>query len=183
MAARTGPVAGTATIAEAGKYLTFSLGDEHYGLDIVRVQEIVGLIPVTRVPRLPAFVAGVVNLRGRVIPVVDLRLAFGMSASERDERSCIVVVSVDRGEGLVATMGVLVDEVSDVAYVSADAIEATPEFGTEVDTSFIQGVGRLEERVVMLLDIDRVLTAGELDDIESAHTKGAAQDKSAKEES
>lgn len=166
MSALTGQAAGT--IAEAGKYLTFSLGEEHYGLDIMRVQEIVGLIPVTRVPRLPGFVAGVVNLRGRVIPVVDLRLAFGMSRSAMDERACIIVVNVTRGEGSSSIMGAIVDEVSDVAYLATDAIEATPEFGTAADTSFIKGVGRLEDRVVMLLDIDRVLTTTELEELERA---------------
>ncbi len=154
-----------AGIAQAGKYLTFDLASEHYGLEIMRVQEIVGIMPVTRVPRMPEFVAGVVNLRGRVIPVVDLRLAFGMPASAMDERTCIVVVRVDRTEGGSAVMGVIVDEVSDVTDLVADAIEATPEFGTEIDTSFIKGVGRLEGRVVLLLDIDRVLSARELADV------------------
>lgn len=154
-------------LATAGKYLTFSLGEEHYGLEILRVQEIVGLLPVTRVPRLPAMVAGVVNLRGRVIPVVDLRLAFGMRASAMSERSCIVVVSVHRATG-TTVMGVLVDEVSDVADLAHAEIEETPEFGTAVDTSFIKGVGRLEGRVVLLLDIDRVLNTREIEAIERA---------------
>lgn len=176
--------AGTAGagVAQAGKYLTFSLADEHYGLEIVRVQEIVGLIPVTRVPRLPAFVAGVVNLRGKVIPVVDLRLSFGMPASAMGERTCIVIVSIERADGTTAIRGAIVDEVSDVVYFSADQIEPTPEFGTSVDTSFITGVGRLEERVVLLLDIDRVLTTGELEELDRAAAETPAEDKSVKEE-
>jgi len=183
MTAQTGHTAGPTDIAGAGKYLTFSLGDEHYGLEIIRVQEIVGLIPVTRIPRLPAFVAGVVNLRGRVIPVVDLRLAFGMPGSAMDDRTCIIVVSLDRADGSTAVMGVIVDEVSDVVYLADDAIEPTPEFGTAVDTSFITGVGRLEERVVLLLDINGVLTSGELDDLVRASLNTNANTESVKEDS
>jgi len=181
--ATAGLPAGPTAVAGAGKYLTFSLGDEHYGLEIIRVQEIVGLIPVTRIPRLPAFVAGVVNLRGRVIPVVDLRLVFGMSGSAMDERTCIIVVSVDRADGSSAVMGVIVDEVSDVAYLADDAIEETPEFGTTVDTSFIKGVGRYEERVVLLLDINGVLTARELEDLDHVAVNGDLAAEALKEES
>jgi len=181
--ATAGLQAGPTAVAGAGKYLTFSLGDEHYGLEIIRVQEIVGLIPVTRIPRLPAFVAGVVNLRGRVIPVVDLRLVFGMPGSAMDDRTCIIVVSIDRADGSSAVMGVIVDEVSDVAYLADDAIEETPEFGTTVDTSFIKGVGRYEERVVLLLDINGVLTAGELDQIDHAAVAGVISDKAQEGES
>lgn len=175
--------AGTITVAEAGKYLTFSLADEHYGLDIVRVQEIVGLIPVTRVPRLPAFVAGVINLRGRVIPVVDLRLSFGMPASDMGERTCIVIVSIEHPDGSSVTRGAIVDEVSDVVRFSADEVEPTPEFGTSVDTSFIKGVGRLGERVVLLLDIDRALTTGELEELDKAAVSVTAGAERVEEES
>jgi purine-binding chemotaxis protein CheW len=161
--------------ALAGKFLTFRLASELYGLEILRVQELVGLLPVTRVPRLPAFLAGVVNLRGRVIPLVDLRLCFGMSASAMDDRTCVIVVRVERVEGHPAAMGVIVDEVSDVVYLAADKIEPTPEFGTSVDTSFVKGVGRLEDHVVLLLDIDRVLSSGELDAIAQAATQTGDQ--------
>lgn len=159
--------------AVAGKYLTFSLGDERYGLEILRVQEIVGLLPVTRVPRLPDHVAGVVNLRGRVIPVVDLRVAFGLKDTEVNDRTCIVVANLVRADGSEVTMGALVDEVSDVVDLTEADLEATPEFGTEVDTTFIKGVGRLGERVVLLLDIDKVLTVNEIDAVERA---GAADE-------
>ncbi len=158
----------TETVARPGKYLTFCLAGENYGLEILRVQEIVGLLPVTRVPRMPSFVAGVVNLRGRVIPVVDLRLAFGLVASEMSERTCIIVVRVERAGGQSAVMGVLVDEVSDVADLVGGSIEDTPEFGASIDTSFIKGVGRSEDRVLLLLDIDRVLSGAELDAVEKA---------------
>lgn len=156
------------TTAGPGKYLTFGLAGEFYGLEIMRVQEIVGLLPITRVPRLPSFVAGVVNLRGRVIPVVDLRSAFGLAASEMHERICTVIVSVERADGSTAVMGVLVDEVSDVVDLAADAIGETPEFGAQVDTSFIKGVGRIEGRVLLLLDIDEALSGRELDLVETA---------------
>jgi len=168
---------GQTDFAHAGKYLTFSLAEENYGLAILRVQELVGLLPVTRVPRLPAFVAGVVNLRGRVIPLVDLRLCFGMPASAMDDRTCVIIVRVEREQGRSAPMGVIVDAVSDVVYLAEDTIEPTPDFGTSVDTSFVKGVGRLEDRVVLLLDIDRVLSSGELDAI--AHAAVQTDDQSA----
>jgi purine-binding chemotaxis protein CheW len=167
----------TTELATAGKYLTFSLADELYGLEILRVQEIVGMLPVTRVPRLPEYVAGVVNLRGRIIPVVDIRLAFGFKDVSITDRTCIVVVTVER-EGVGSTvMGVIVDEVSDVRDLAADSIEETPEFGVEVDSSFIKGVGRVEECVVLLLDIDRVLSGQEFNMVEAAARTGAAEEK------
>lgn len=163
--------AATVDVATAGKFLTFNLGDEHYGLEILRVQEIVGLLPVTRVPRLPAHIAGVVNLRGRVIPVVDLRVAFGFENREMTERTCIIVAHIKRRDTTEVVMGALVDEVSDVVDLPAASIEETPEFGTEIDTSFIKGIGRLEERVVLLLDIDKVLDTTEIAALERAVTE------------
>ncbi len=163
-------------VASADKYLTFSLGSELYGLEILRVSEIVGMLPVTRVPRLPEYVAGVVNLRGRIIPVVDIRLAFGLADASITERTCIIVVSVTREGGTMTTLGIIVDEVSDVLSLPDEAIEATPEFGTEVDTSFIKGVGRADERVVLLLDIDRVLSGAQLSVVEAAARAGSARE-------
>ncbi len=160
--------------AAPGKYLTFGLGGENYGLEILRVQEIVGLLPITRIPRLPSFVAGVMNLRGRVIPVVDLRAAFGLSASAMHDRICTIIVGVERPDGSSAVMGVLVDEVSDVVDLPAEAIGETPEFGADIDTSFIKGVGRAEERVLLLLDIDKALSPSELDLVELAATNAPA---------
>jgi len=165
----------TETTARAGKYLTFNLADEHYGLEIMRIQEIVGIMPITRIPRMPAFVAGIVNLRGKVIPVVDLRLAFGLESAEVTDRTCIIVVRVERSAGQSAVMGVLVDEVSDVVALADDAIEETPEFGSAIDTSFIKGVGRSEDRVLLLLDIEQVLSDDQMESVESA-TKTVADD-------
>jgi purine-binding chemotaxis protein CheW len=147
--------------AQAGLYLTFTLGDETYGLEILRVQEIIGIQPVTAVPKLPGFVRGVINLRGKVIPVVDLRLKFGMPGAEDTNRTCIVVLQV-MSEGQEITMGVVVDEVREVSDITADQIEAPPAFGATIDTRFISGMGKLSDRVVMLLDVDRVMSSDEM---------------------
>ena len=144
----------------AGKYLTFRLGVEEYGLEILKVQEIIGMMNVTKVPRTPHFVRGVINLRGKVIPVVDLRLKFDMENQEDTERTCIIVVQiVNNGEEV--TMGIIVDEVSEVLDVTAEQIEAAPSFGGGVHTDFILGMGKVGEKVLMLLDVDRVLSTGE----------------------
>ena len=151
----------------AGKYLTFVLSDEVYGLEILKVQEIIGIMKVTVVPRTPEFVRGVINLRGKVIPVIDLRLKFGMESVENTERTCVVVVQVAGDAGTVI-MGVIVDEVSDVVDVHAKDIESAPKFGTSVNTDFILGMGKLGDRVVMLLDIDRVLSGDEITSINAS---------------
>lgn len=153
----------------AGKYLTFQLGKEAYGIAILKVQEIVGLMAVTRVPRMPHFVRGVVNLRGKVIPVFDLRLKFGLESREDTERTCIIVVRLNLGAGAPGesevTLGVIVDEVSEVVNVLAAQIEPAPAFGATVDVSFLQGMGKVGNKVVMLLDADRILPR---EDIEAA---------------
>ncbi len=151
----------------AGKYLTFLLGDEEYGIEILKVQEIIGMMSVTTVPRTPEFVRGVINLRGKVIPVVELRLKFGMETCEDTERTCIIVVQV-AGEGVDVTMGIIVDQVSEVLEISSEEIEPPPSFGTDIDTDFILAVGKIANRVVMLLDVDKVLSSGELAVIEQA---------------
>lgn len=153
----------------AGKYLTFQLGKEAYGIGIMKVQEIVGVMPVTRMPKLPHFVRGLVNLRGKVIPVFDLRLKFGLERREDTDRTCIIVVrlSLDgsRPGASEVTLGVIVDEVSEVVNVPAEAIEPPPAFGSSVDVSFLLGVGKLGNKVVMLLDADRILPREELQSV------------------
>ncbi len=149
-----------APIAKAGKYLSFNLGGETYGLEILKVQEINGITDVTRVPRTPDYVLGVINLRGRVIPVIDLRAKFGMESVENTDRTCIIVVQMDREDGK-ATVGIVVDEVSEVLTISEDQITAAPEFGDAVDADFIIGMGKLGHEVVILLDIQKVLTGEE----------------------
>jgi purine-binding chemotaxis protein CheW len=153
----------TATLARAGKYLSFVLGREEYGLEILKVQEIIGIMDVTRVPRTPTFVRGVVNLRGRVIPVVDLRGKFNMSPAEDTEKTCIIVVQVTHND-LTVTMGVIVDEVSEVLSFQQEQIEPAPSFGGGMDESeYITGMGKLGKKVVILLDVDRVLKGDELE--------------------
>ena len=150
--------------AKSGKYLTFKLGVEEYGLEILKVQEIIKMMDITRVPRTPAFVRGVINLRGKVIPVVDLRLKFCMESRENSDKTCVIVVQVAQpgaASGSV-TMGTLVDEVSEVLDITGDQIEPSPEFGTSVNTDFILGMGKVAKKVIMLLDIDKVLSSGEL---------------------
>lgn len=155
------------TEAQAGKYLTFQLGAETYGLTILRVQEIIGMIDVTHVPRTPSFVRGVINLRGRIIPVVDLRIKFGRDACQDTERTCVVVVEVNR-DGTPVTMGIIVDEVSEVLEIRAEQMEPPPSFGGCVETGFILGMGKVGQKVVMLLDADRVLSDQDVDSVMEA---------------
>jgi len=145
----------------AGKYMGFKLDEENFGLVILKVQEIIGLMTITAVPRTPEFVRGVINLRGKVIPVVDLRLKFGLTPKENTELTCIMVVQVTINESLV-TMGLIVDQVSEVMDISADQVEPTPSFGDVEAEKFLLGMGKFQENVVMLLDADRILSDGEM---------------------
>jgi purine-binding chemotaxis protein CheW len=143
----------------AGKYMTFKLATEEYGVEILKVREIIGLMDVTRVPRAPEHVRGVINLRGKVIPVVDLRRKFGMPACEATDQTVIIVVQYS-WEGRLVTMGILVDEVLEVRSVDAGQIEPPPALGeTSMDAQCILGIGKVEKRVVFLLDIGRALGA------------------------
>jgi purine-binding chemotaxis protein CheW len=148
----------------AGKYLTFKLSDEEYGLEILKVQEIIRMQTVTRVPRTPEYVRGVINLRGKVIPVIDLRSEFSMSPQEDTDKTCIIVVQVSRGDAHLV-MGVIIDEVREVLDISAECIEDTPSFGASINTEFILGIGKVGDTVKMLLDIEKVLTTSEVDEI------------------
>lgn len=154
-----------ARIAQAGKYLSFVLGEEEYGLEILKVQEINGMMDITRVPRTPAYVRGVINLRGRVIPIVSLRHKFNMPIVEDTEKTCIIVVQVQHQETRI-TMGIVVDEVSEVLNIEGSQIEPPPGFGGGMEEAdFIIGMGKLEDKVVVLLDIDGVLNDAELEAI------------------
>jgi purine-binding chemotaxis protein CheW len=141
----------------AGKFLTFFLAGEEYGLEILKVQEIIGMMDVTPVPRAPEYIRGVINLRGKVIPVVDLRLRFGMDSAERTSETCIIVVEANGVQ-----TGIVVDQVSEVLNIAGEQIEDTPDFGSEVRTDYILGIGKSEGRVKLLLDIDRVLASDNL---------------------
>ena len=157
-----------------GMYLTFQLGGEVYALEILKVQEIIGMMNVTRVPRMPEFVRGVVNLRGKVIPVVDLRLKFGLEAQEDTEKTCIIVVEIEQ-DGQKTTMGIIVDEVSEVIDVSTDQIEPPPDFGASVRTDFILGMGKIGEKVLMMLDIGKVLAREEAIAISAMQSTAAGE--------
>lgn len=151
----------------AGKHLTFELGPEIYGIEILKVQEIIGIMSITHVPRTPTYVRGVINLRGRVIPVVELRKKFQMEAVQDTERTCIIVVQV-KGINDAITMGILVDEVSEVVNIASDQIEPAPVFGTKVNTDFILAMGKIGDKVVILLDVDKVLTIDEMETLQQA---------------
>ncbi len=154
-----------ATTIKAGKYLTFSLENEEYGIGILKVKEIIGMMPITSVPRTPKFVKGVVNLRGKVIPVVDLRLKFEMESIEYTERTCIIVVEIDL-ENNTVLIGIVVDSVSEVLNIKEEDVEETPEFGARLNTNYILGMAKTDHGVKILLDIDCVLTSDEIKLIE-----------------
>ena len=141
-----------------GKYLTFSLASEEYGIGILRIKEIIGMMPITCVPQTPEYIKGVVNLRGKVIPVMDLRLRFGMPAMNYTERTCIIVVEISGQAGTVQ-VGVVVDAVSEVLNVKAEDIEPTPSFGTKLNTDYILGLAKMGGGIKILLDITRVLSS------------------------
>ncbi len=157
--------------SEAGKYLTFTLGREEYGLKILKVREIIGLMKITAVPRTPEYIRGVINLRGKVIPVVDLRVKFGMEHVEETDESCIIVVEVMKNDEAVP-MGVLIDAVSEVFDVGGEQIEDPPSFGKTVDAEFILGMAKIEEKVKILLNIQMVMTAGDFEELEEAVAGG-----------
>ena len=142
-----------------GKYLTFALAHEEYGLEILKVREIIGYMDITAVPQTPPHVRGVINLRGQVIPVVDLRTKFGMDTAEVTEETCIIVVEISQGTRNFQT-GIVVDHVQEVLDIAGADIENAPQFGSSVDTDFILGMGKIGDTVKILLDIDKVL-AGE----------------------
>ena len=150
-----------------GKYLTFSLADEEYGIGILKIKEIIGMMPITSVPQTPEFVKGVINLRGKVIPVVDLRLRFGMEAIDYTERTCIIVVEIE-GEAGNMMIGIVVDSVSEVLNIKGEDIEDTPTFGTKLNTDYILGMAKMEGGVKILLDIDQVLSSEEISLLEKA---------------
>jgi purine-binding chemotaxis protein CheW len=144
-----------------GKYLTFSLAGEEYGIGILKIREIIGMMPITSVPQSPDFVKGVINLRGKVIPVIDLRLRFGMPAMDYSERTCIIVVQIDLRD-VPLNIGIVVDSVSEVLNIGGGDIENAPTFGTQLNTGYILGMAKIEGGVKILLDIDKVLTENEI---------------------
>ena len=150
-----------AGITETTQYLTFKLGDEIFSLDVAKVREILDLTTITKVPRTPDFMRGVINLRGSVVPVIDMRLKFGMSCTEKTVNTCIVVVEVVL-DGEIIIMGALADSVQEVIDLEPDQIEPAPKIGTKLRTDFIRGMGKHDSRFIMILDIDRVFSSDEL---------------------
>ncbi|MDR2579124.1 MAG: chemotaxis protein CheW [Chitinispirillales bacterium] len=146
----------------AGKYLTFRLVDEEYGLEILKVREIIGLLPITCLPRTPPFVRGVINLRGKVIPVIDLRKKFELDVTDDTDQTCIIVVDVT-GESGTIQVGILVDSVSEVLDIRGEDIEEAPAFGASVDTAFILGMAKAKGGVKILLNIEKVLSPSDLE--------------------
>lgn len=142
----------------AGKYLTFTLDNEEYGIALLKVKEIIGMMPITSVPQTPGYVKGVINLRGKVIPVSDLRLRFEIAAADYTDRTCIIVVEI-QGKETTVQVGIVVDAVSEVMNIKAEDVEEAPSFGTKVETDYILGMAHMEGQVKILLDIDRVMTS------------------------
>lgn len=150
-----------AGIAETVQYLTFKLADEVFALDVVKVREILEVTTITKVPQTPDFMRGVINLRGSVVPVIDMRLKFGMTATAQTVNTCIIVVEICL-DGETTILGALADSVQEVVELEADNIEPAPHIGTRLNTEFIRGMGKVDSRFVMILDIDRVFSSEEL---------------------
>ena len=162
------PVAATSLKVDprAGKYLTFMIGKEEFGVGVLKVREIMGIQDITAVPQTPPYLKGVINLRGKVIPVIDLRLKFGLPSIENTQRTCIIVVQVTTG-AIVLLMGIVVDEVSEVITMTGGDIEDTPDFGASVATNYILGMAKIKGKVKILLDINEVLTSQEVHGLEA----------------
>lgn len=165
MLSTTEPAAASRSDARAGKYLTFQLASEEFGVGVLRVREIMGLQEITAVPQTAAHVKGVINLRGKVVPVIDLRLKFGIAAAEYTQRTCIIVAQAEAESG-PTLMGVIVDGVSEVLNLSAAEIEDAPDFGPETG-QYLLGIAKVKGKVKILLDIDRVLSTQELNHLET----------------
>jgi purine-binding chemotaxis protein CheW len=152
--------------ARAGKYLTFQLCNEEFGIRVLKVREIMGLQEITAVPQTPAHIKGVINLRGKVVPVIDLRLKFGLAAAEYTQRTCIIVTQV-KGESGAVLMGIVVDGVSEVWNLAGSEIEDTPDFGEEYSGGYLLGMAKVKGKVKILLDIERVLSTQDLHNLNS----------------
>jgi purine-binding chemotaxis protein CheW len=145
-----------------GKYLTFKLADEDYGVGILKVKEIIGIMAITPIPQSPLYVKGVINLRGKVIPVIDLRMKLGIQINDFTEKSCVIVVEIANLQKQIIPMGCVVDEVSEVVNIKSSDIEESPNFGTKLKTDFILGIAKISGSIKMLLDIDEVICQADL---------------------
>jgi len=147
---------------EAGKFLTFKLGEESYGVAVLKIREIIRMQKITPVPQMPHYVKGVINLRGKVIPVLDMRLKFGVGQDVVTERTCIVVVQIQAREGIATSVGLIVDAVEEVVNISEEEVEETPDLGGQFDGEYILGIAKIKGEVKTLLDIDHVILAEHL---------------------
>jgi purine-binding chemotaxis protein CheW len=150
-----------ATITATVQYLTFKLADEVFALDVAKVREILELIAINKVPQTPDFMRGVINLRGSVVPVIDLRLNFGMTCTEQTVNTCIIVVEVNLDDEVIV-LGIMADSVQEVVEMEPENIEPPPHLGTKLNTEFIKGMGKINSNFVMILDIDKVFSSDDL---------------------
>jgi purine-binding chemotaxis protein CheW len=165
-------------IASSQQYVTFSLGEELFGVEVTRAREILSVTPVTKVPQTPGYLLGVINLRGQVVPVVDMRLKLGLPVSEETEDTCIIVVEVlVDGESII--VGALADAVREVLEIRTDQIEPAPRLGTRLKTEFISGMGKVGEQFLILLNIDQVFSSHELAIVQDAGQLDVAEFESA----
>ncbi len=164
-----------AEISEATQHLTFKLDEEVFALDIIKVREVLEYSTVTKVPQTPDFMKGVINLRGHVVPVVDMRLKFGMTEAEKTVNTCIIIVEISVDDESTV-LGALVDSVQEVFDFEADQIEPAPKIGTRLNTEFIRGMGKQDDQFIMILDIDKVFSADEISIVQNA---GACKDSEA----
>jgi purine-binding chemotaxis protein CheW len=146
---------------QGGKFLTFALGSEEYGIPIQKVKEIIGIMDITNIPKTPQFIKGVINLRGKIIPVMDLRLKFGLVEKSYDQRTCIIVVEIGIADAK-RMMGIVVDTISEVISIQKGEIEPPPQYSTHVDNEFLTGLGKVKGKVILLLEIEHVLSSDEL---------------------
>jgi purine-binding chemotaxis protein CheW len=150
-----------AGITETVQYLTFKLSDEVFALDVAKVREILEITTITKVPQTPDFMRGVINLRGSVVPVIDMRLKFGMSATEQTVNTCIIVVEINM-DGDITVLGALADSVQEVVELQPESIEAAPHIGTKPNTEFIRGMGKHDGSFIIILDVDKVFSSDEI---------------------
>ncbi len=162
----------TAELAVATQYLTYKLGDEVFAFDISKVREVLDFTTITRVPKMPEFLRGVINLRGSVVPVVDLRLKFGMPKTDKTVDTCVIITEVNV-DGEQTTLGALADSVQEVMDLDPDGIEPAPRIGTGLNTEFIKGMGRHNDKFIIILDIDKVFSTDELALVQTAEKAGA----------
>jgi purine-binding chemotaxis protein CheW len=163
------------TIIEADQYLTFTLGDEHYAIDVSKVKEVLEIQPITRIPKTPDYMRGVINVRGGVVPIIDLRKKFGMEEVEETVDTCIIVLEIELQRETV-NLGAVADTVSEVIELPREKIEPPPKIGTKLDTAFIDGLGKYEEQFLIILNIDKVFSEEEILTAEETKRRGEAEE-------